>query len=226
MTGILVCIGSLVIGGLIGIRIGKRITDQLQGYMMQIFGLICFLIAFTSIVRATDLLAVTFSILIGGWIGYVLNLESRVKSGAAWLAKRVGSNTQNEDAASKFSAFLAIICVSSAGIVGSLTAGIDGDQSMLFVKAVLDFPVSCIFAAVIGVSVFYVCIPEAIFFSSLFFLAKFISPILTEACIGNLYACGGMIILTSGLKLLELRDFPTMTLLPALVLVVPITCLL
>lgn len=226
MAGILTCVASLIVGGLLGLVIGKKITAQLQAFMMQIFGLICFLIALTSIVRSTDLLPVTFAVLLGGLIGYGLKLETRIKGGVAWVAQKVGSGKLGNEAVSQFSALFTIICISTAGIVGSLTAGIDGNQSMLFVKAVLDFPVACIFAAVLGCMVLFVGIPEILLFSGLFFLARFIAPYLTETCIGNLYACGGLIIFTSGLKLLKICDFPTMALLPSLILVVPITGLL
>lgn len=49
---------------------------------------------------------------------------------------------------------------------------------------------------------------------------------MTAESIGNLYACGGLILLASGLRLIGVRKVSTINLLPSLICIVPITLLL
>lgn len=226
MQGILICAAALVLGGLLGTRFGNLLSEGFKQNLLQIFALVNFCIAGTFVVRNTSLMAVTFALLVGGSLGYVLRFETRVEHAAARLIAWSGCAKGNPDAKAQFSIFLTMVCASCTGILGSITVGMEGDQSLFYVKAVLDFPYALLFAALIGVSVCFVCIPEVILFSLLFVCARFLAPFMTAESIGNLYACGGLILLASGLRLIGVKKVSTINLLPSLICIVPITLLL
>lgn len=224
MSGILICILSLLTGSVVGLLIGKSISGELQRYIMLLFGLICFGIAFSAISRMADLISVTISILLGGCMGYLLKLDTRI-AGAAEKASTLIIRRKGESPAgnNELSTFIALICASSTGIVGSINAGISGDTSLLITKAVMDFPVACIFAVSLGMSACLIAIPEFALFALLFCGAGLISPYLSADSILNLNACGGFLVLTSGLKIFKINPFPTLNLLPVIILIVPVT---
>jgi len=60
---------------------------------------------------------------------------------------------------------------------------------------------------------------------SLYFLAGWLAPYLTEAAIGNLNACGGVIILATAFKLGGMSNYASINLLPALMMIIPATLL-
>ena len=58
---------------------------------------------------------------------------------------------------------------------------------------------------------------------SLFCLAKIIVPLTNAVMIADFKACGGFILVATGLRILQVKNFPVADMLPAMVLVMPIS---
>ena len=59
---------------------------------------------------------------------------------------------------------------------------------------------------------------------SLFLLAKVIVPMTSTSMIQDFKACGGFLLLATGFRMMQLRAFPVADMIPAMVLVMPVSC--
>jgi uncharacterized membrane protein YqgA involved in biofilm formation len=123
----------------------------------------------------------------------------------------------------KFVSLLVLFCVSSFGIFGAIHEGLGNGPQMLATKAILDFFTAMIFAASLGPSVALIALPQTAIQASLVLSAGLISSAMTPELMGNFSACGGLIMLATGLRISGIKNFPLANLLPALVFVVPVS---
>lgn len=70
-----------------------------------------------------------------------------------------------------------------------------------------------------------VAVPQAAVFFSLFFAAKAIYPLTTPTMIGDFKACGGFLLIATGCRIAKMQDFPVADMIPAMVLVMPLSAL-
>lgn len=106
-----------------------------------------------------------------------------------------------------------------------MNEGITGDASLLLSKSMLDFFTAAIFAAALGLSVAAIAIPQFIILMTLFFLGRFLLLLTTAAMVNDFLACGGIIMLATGFRIAGIKAFAIANLLPALLLVMPISYL-
>ena len=58
----------------------------------------------------------------------------------------------------------------------------------------------------------------------LFFAATAIFPLTTPGMINDFKACGGFLMLATGFRMVKLKNFPTADMIPAMVLIMPMSC--
>ena len=103
--------------------------------------------------------------------------------------------------------------------------GISGDATILITKSILDLFTAIIFATELGLSVMLIAIPQIAIQSSLFFGAILLLPLITPAMQADFSACGGIVMLATGLRICGIKIFPIVNMLPALILVMPFSAL-
>lgn len=81
-----------------------------------------------------------------------------------------------------------------------------------------------VFACNLGAVTSLVAVPQAAFFA-LFFAAKAIYPLTTPTMIGDFKACGGFLLIATGCRIAKMQDFPVADMIPAMVLVMPLSAL-
>lgn len=70
-----------------------------------------------------------------------------------------------------------------------------------------------------------VAVPQVAVFFALFFAAKAIYPLTTPTMIGDFKACGGFLLIATGCRIAKMQDFPVADMIPATVLVMPLSAL-
>ena len=100
-----------------------------------------------------------------------------------------------------------------------------GDPSILIAKSILDFFTAMIFACSLGKTVSFIAVPQCVIMLALFFLAGVILPHATDAMINDFKACGGLIMIATAFRILKLKMIPTADMLPAMILVMPLSWL-
>lgn len=220
--GVIVVVLAVVSGGLIGSVLGNRLPENIKSQMNSIFGLCSICMGVSAVMLMKNMPAVVLSMLVGTLIGLVLHIGLGIQKGCSSVLNRVMKNADKETNDLMLTAVV-LFCASGTGIYGALDAGMTGNHSVLLTKAMLDFFCSIIFACKLGKATSFIGIPQFVVLISLFLLAKVIVPMTTEVMICDFKACGGFILVATGLRILQLKMFPVADMLPAMVLVMPIS---
>ncbi len=230
--GVFVNCLSVLIGGLLGAVWGHKLPERLRASMVLSFGIAALTMGVAYIVKIHTLPAVVLALILGSAIGELLNLEQ----GIAWCGNRVRQPIDrlfakkknagdHSESLENLTAIVVLFCASGTGIFGALREGLTGDHSVLLTKSVLDFFTAGIFAASLGYIVMTICIPQFLILMGLFLSASLILPLSSPSMIADFTACGGMILLATGLRMSGIKFFPIGNMLPALLLVMPISYL-
>lgn len=224
--GIIVNVIAVVIGGLLGTALGHKLPERIKTLLNMTFGICSLTMGITSIILIRNMPAVFLSVILGAAIGSWLKLTERIRNGATKLIAKVFPSNQSEESDnSLLITAMVLFCVSGTGIYGSLVSGMDGDHSILLAKSVLDLFTAAIFACELKQTTSLIAVPQLIIMLALFFSAKLIFPLTTEVMIADFKACGGLLLLATGLTILKVKIFPLADLIPAMILVMPISSL-
>lgn len=227
--GVIVDAVAVILGGIAGTFAGQKLTDNFKDKMNMIFALCSMAMGISSIVLMKNMPAVIFSLILGTAIGLAIHLEKGITVCAGKMQKLTGKlfkkskRSANAEFNEKLVTVLVLFCASGTGIYGSLISGMTGDQSILLAKSILDFFGALIFSCSLGLVVSLVAIPQFIIFLALFLLAGVIFPLTTPAMVDDFKACGGMIMLATGFRMIKRPVFPVGDMLPAMILVMPVS---
>ena len=227
-TGVIINSLSIVLGGLAGGFFGHHLSDNLKSQLNLIFGLSAMGMGIATIGLMAYLPAVIFSLILGTLLGLGLHFGDWINQLASNLVKHFPApktgHSQEEFLASLLTVIV-LFCASGTGIYGSLDAGMTGDSTILISKSILDFFTAAIFACQLGYVVSVIASPQFLIFSALFYLAGYVVPLTSPEMIADFKACGGFIMLATGFRMLQLKMFPTADMIPAMVLVMPLSWL-
>lgn len=225
--GILLNASAIVVGSLIGATLGKKIHGSILNALPTVFGMIALTLGVSLAVQVKYFPALTLSLIFGTIIGELLRIDDRVNRLAASLQTSFSKGRADADpkVMAALISMLVLFVFSGTGIFGSMAEGISGDHTIMITKAILDLFTSMIFAVTTGYILMFIAIPQLVFFLSLFALATLIMPLVSVSMMADFKACGGLITMCVGLRILELKSIKVLNLLPALLLVMPISSL-
>jgi len=232
MIGPIVNGAALVCGSLAGALLRDRIPENLRNRMPLVFGCASMGMGAVMIVKVRFLPAAVLSLLVGYLLGELMHLDSGIQKVAGALrqvmeraVKGAPNELSHEEYLERFIAVLVLFCASGTGIFGALNEGMTGDASLLIAKAFLDLFTAVIFGATLGLPVAALALPQFAIQGALFFGASTIYPMTTPAMLADFSAVGGMIMLATGFRICGIVSFPVAGMLPALVLVMPVSAL-
>ena len=213
---------------LAGALLGNKLPEKYKEQLNLIFGLCSMGMGISSIVLMKYMPAVVFALIIGTIVGLVFKLGDKVYELCSKLQKvmiRIVPKKETNMSETEFLATLitviVLFCSSGMGIYGSLSEGMTGDSSLLITKSILDFFTAAIFACNLGYIVSLIAVPQFVIFTTLFLSASFIVPLTTPDMIADFKACGGFLMVAAGFRILKLKMFPVVDMIPAMILVMP-----
>ena len=231
MTGTIINIGTVLIGGLIGLLVGARFSDRVRDTVISVLGLFTLAVGILTFlegvnVEGEQILIPLVSLLIGGMLGEWWRIEARLQDLGATLEKRFaggdGEVTQENQFIRGFLTASLLFCVGPMTILGSIQDGLTGDYELLAIKSVLDGFAAMALASTFGVGVLFSVLVVLVVQGGLTLLASQLQIFFTEVMIAELSVVGGILLLAIAIgSLLELRPIRTGNLLPAL-LVAPV----
>ncbi|MBM7709752.1 DUF554 domain-containing protein [Enterococcus lemanii] len=226
--GIIINSLAIFIGGIVGGNIGHILPNRIKTEMNLILGVASMTMGVYAIAPMKNMPAVIFSVVVGTALGLVFRLGNKMNQGALWMQKPIaklfsGEQTtlSQEDFLNQLVTIIVLFCASGTGIYGSLDLGMTGDSSVLIAKSILDFFTAMIFAAQLGYVVSVIAIPQFMIFFLLFLGAKMIFPLTTPAMILDFKACGGVLMLATGFRIIQVKMFPVADMIPAMILAMP-----
>lgn len=219
MTGTILNVITVFIGGTLGTLLGHRFPTRLQETIFASLGLFTLAIAMDSALMTRNALIVLASLLIGTLIGEGLQIERRLETFGVWLQQRLSRGRSGGDSARFVEAFVTaslVFCVGPLTILGSIEDGLMGDYTKLAVKALMDGFAALAFAATLGPGVIASVIVIFLFQGGIALLASVGANFFTEPMIIELSATGGVVLMAIALRLLDLKKIRAANMLPAI----------
>jgi len=199
---------AVVIGSLIGFFLRRGISERFRTILFYAVGLSTIGIGIQMIVGVNDFLIVLFSMVIGGIIGEWFNIEQRLK--------KLGDTMQEGDFSTGFVASSLLFLVGPMTIVGSITAGLKGDGSIILTKSILDFVSSIVLSSTYGLGVMVSAVAVLIVQGTITLLAGTLTFLTSPEYLNDLVAVGGLMVFGIGLRILEIKDTRVGNFLPSL----------
>lgn len=214
MIGVIVNVGAIIAGGSLGLVLKQGLPERVTKVIMQGIGLSVLVIGISGAIKTDNMLLLVMSLVIGGAIGALIKIDYNLERFGKYVESKF---SENENGFAKgFVITTLIYCVGAMAIVGSIQAGVQGDNTTLFIKSILDGVTAIIFAATLGYGVLFSSIPVLIYQGLIVLLGIQLEPFITDPLLLELGAVGGVIIIGIGLTLLEIKKINLGDLLPAI----------
>lgn len=218
MTGTILNALTVLVGGALGTFLGHRFPQRMQETVFASLGLFTLAIGLGNSLQTGNPLIVLGSLLLGALVGEAIQLEMRLEHFGGWLQGRL-SRGRTGSSARFVEAFVTasiVFCVGPLTIQGAIEDGLRGDYTLLAIKALLDGFAALAFAATMGGGVLASILVILGFQGSISLLASMGSDVFTADMIAEMTAVGGVVLLSIGLRLLQLKQIRSANLLPAL----------
>lgn len=212
LTGTIVNVATICVGALIGRYAGRFIPARMRQTVMAGLGLTVVLIGLQLALKSKQPMIVIGSLILGGVIGELLQIEARLESFGRWLQERF---TGVGPIAEGFVAASLLYCVGAMAIMGALQDGLNGTPSILYAKAALDGVASIALASTLGIGVLFSALPVALYQGGITLGAESATSLLTETVVCEMNAVGGLLIVAIGLDLIGVKRLPVGNMLPA-----------
>jgi uncharacterized membrane protein YqgA involved in biofilm formation len=226
MTGTLINISTILIGGSIGLFFGSRLSDRFRNTVVVGIGLFTLALGIKMFLDTENPLIILGAILIGGLLGEWWDIEKRIETFGARLESRFAPNYEKAAVSKNFvKGFLTATLLFEIGpmtILGAIQDGLFGDYSLLAIKSVMDGFAALALASTLGIGVLFSVVGVLIYQGGISLLAHQAQAILDDAMVAEMTAAGGILLIGLAVgSLLELRRIRTGNLLPA-VLIAPV----
>jgi uncharacterized membrane protein YqgA involved in biofilm formation len=219
VTGTIINVIAILIGGAVGLLFGARLSQKLKDTVISGMGLFTIAVGLQMFMKTENALIVLGALIIGAILGEWWGIEDGLQNLGIWLEKRFSGGS--DGGSSRFvRGFLTASLVYSVGpmaILGSINDGLNGDYSTLAIKSVLDGFASIAFASSLGIGVLFSSLPTLVYQGGISLLAAQLNAVITPSMLNELTATGGVLLMGIGVSsLLELRKIRVGNFLPAL----------
>lgn len=219
MIGTIVNVGAIVVGSTVGSFLNKGIKDNYKTTITQALGLVAISLGITWIVTnisaSNEPLLFIISLVLGGLVGSILSLEQRVNK----LGKKlISKGTDNNNLIQGLTTAVLLFCVGTMSILGPIESALKGNNTLLFTNALLDGITSLILASTFGIGIILSAIVLFMWQGGIYLSAQFIAPFITPEILGQVSIIGGILILSTGINILQIKKINTLNLLPALLI--------
>ena len=226
MTGTLLNVVTVLLGGLLGTFLGNRLPDKMRQTVVHGLGLVTAVVGMQMALGTRNVLLIMGSVLVGGVLGEWCKIEAGLEAAGRWLEERVGSISKRDDERSITRAFVTaslVFCVGPLTILGSIQDGLTGDYSLLAIKSMLDGFAALAFAATMGPGVILAVLTIVVFQGGISLAAMGVGEALGSVSrdtpwVVEMTAAGGVLMLGISLMLLDLRRIRVANLLPAAII--------
>jgi uncharacterized membrane protein YqgA involved in biofilm formation len=231
MTGTLINVAAILVGGSIGMVFGGRLPERVRQTVIAGLGLFTLVMGVRMFIESQNPIVVVVSLLIGGLLGEWWRIEDGLAAIGSRLEARFAAGaieaTRGQHFVRGFLAASLLFCVGPMTILGSIQDGLTGDYSLLAIKSVLDGFAALAFASTLGVGVLFSILVVLGYQGGLTLLAAQAQTFLSDPMVAEMSAVGGVLLVGLAIgSLLELRPIRTGNLLPALAIAPLIVALL
>jgi hypothetical protein len=233
--GTIINVFAILFGAGLGVALGHRLPEKISRTLTDALGLVVLVIGGLNLVALSDssfvaavtsagtLLVVLASLVIGSVVGSILGIERRLSHFGNWLQLRVSRSGDKEKFIEGFVNASLLFTIGPMAVLGALQDGLGQGFDVLALKSTLDGLTSVAFAAALGWGVAFAAIPVGLWQGLLTILAASAGTLMSDALVASITATGGVLLLGTGLRVLQIRMVSVADMLPALVLAPLIT---
>ena len=230
-SGVVVNVVGIVVGGLVGLRAGRLVSERFQRTLMQASALVVIFLglggSLAKMLRVTpdgtlDFVGMNMmvaSLILGALVGEAIDIEDRMTTFGEWLKRRAGS----ADDAQFVDAFVTTsltVCIGAMAVIGPINDRLLGEPMILYIKSVLDFIIVLLLTTTLGRGCIFSALSVGLFEGAVFLFAGLLEPVMTPAAQANLSYVGNILIFCVGVNLLWSLGIRVANLLPALVIAI------
>lgn len=215
MLGVTVNALAIIVGGFLGLLVKKGVPERYSDAIMKGLGLCVLYIAIDGALEGTNVLVLIISVAIGAIVGTFLKLDEGIRTLGDKLEQKFKSGDEKSTFAEGFVTASLLFCVGAMAVVGSLDAGLTGDNSTLYTKALLDGIMSIVFASTLGVGVLFSGALVFVYQGAIALLAGVIQPLLTNYSIAEMSCVGSVLMIAVALNMMNITKIKVMNLVPA-----------
>ncbi len=226
MLGTIVNTATIIIGGAFGAVVRSGIGEKYKTALFNGLGLCCLVLGMNAslpnLAKSEYPVMFILSLAIGGLIGTRLDLSGRIDRLNDRLNKRNGN--ENNGLQGLMTGLL-LYCIGTFSIVGPVLSALSPSQgwdlgesanTYLYTNATLDLVTSAVLAASFG-WIMLLAAPVLFCWQGMFYaIAYFFGEAMPEPMRTELSIVGGVLIVSSGLSILGIKDCKTVNLLPSL----------
>ena len=209
--GIIANVAAIALGGILGLGCGRFIAERVQETLMRACALAVMFLGLGGIYMMIT------SLIVGGLVGELLNIEAHMTAFGAWL-KRVSGSAGDTRFIDGFVTASLTVCIGAMAVIGSINDRLLGDPSVLFTKSVLDGVIIMLLTATLGKGCIFSSVSVGLFQGAIFSLAGLLAPYMTDNALAGLSCVGNILIFAIGTNLLGLPNIRVANFLPALVI--------
>lgn len=224
--GTIVNVLAIIFGGVVGLVFRGGLKERFRDILMQACGLAVIFIgaagAFEMIFTVSgdrlssgSTMLIVISLVIGGLVGELLNIEKGLDSLGERLKRIVKAGGDNKFVDGFVTASL-VFCVGAMAICGPIDEALTGDSTTLYIKSILDMIMVMVLASVYGVGALFSALAVGIYQGIFTVFGVFIADLMTDALIVSLSGVGSVLIFAVGVNLLWPKKIRVGNLLPAL----------
>ena len=236
--GTVINAAAILAGSSVGLLVGHRLPERTRELVTDALGLVTLLLAAQAAMAVADpalsdavgddlpVLIVLGGLLIGGIVGSLVHIESRLEDFGGWMQARLAGATAQESSAASaererfiggFVTASLVFCVGPLTILGSISDGLGNGIDQLATKAMLDGFAAIAFAATFGIGVMASALTVLVVQGLLTAVGFGLGSFVPDASLAAMTATGGLILVGVALRLLNLKAVAVGDLLPALV---------
>lgn len=220
MTGTIINVIAVLVGGTIGLFFGSRIPERFKNTVIAGMGLFTGVMGVQMFLKSENQLIVLGAVIIGTLLGEWWKIEDGLQALGQVLEKRFSKDTETGAGSRFVRGFMVaslLFCIGPMAILGSIQDGLTGDYNLLAVKSTLDGFASIAFASTLGIGVLFSSLILLVYQGGISLLAGGLSAIITDPMMNEMTATGGVILVGLAISnLLDIKKIRVGNFLPAL----------
>lgn len=218
MIGTIFNVGMILIGSFVGSYFKKGIKPEYNEILTQALGLVAMMVGINAVVQhmPKSHYPVLFivSLAVGGLLGEWLDLEGHFNHLVDKFSKPNPNGGSN--LAEGLATGILLYCIGSLSILGPIQAALNKDYTFLFTNGMLDGITSIVLASTFGIGMALAAVAVLCWQGSIYLIAMLLQNSINNNMITELTIVGGILILASGLGLLNIKKIKVLNLLPSL----------
>ncbi len=215
MIGTIANTGTIILGSSLGALLKKGVPERFKKPLIQAMGLAALALGMHMIVsnmmKNDEPLLFIVSLALGCLTGTALRLSERVEA----LGGRKSRNDDHHLMEGLTTAVL-LFCIGTLSILGPVESALNGNHTLLFTNALLDGITSFILASSFGFGIILAAPILFLWQGGIYLIAMLSGGIIPPQLLIQLSLLGGILILTTGLNILEVLKLKTLDFLPSL----------